>query len=1120
MINLLIGTQRIPLRNACLRQMAELTARWPDRRAILIVPEQTKMDMEREFLEIAKQPGLMLAEVLSFRRLAWRLAGEVGSWPTQAVDAVGQAMLIQKILKQRRQELRLLGDLGEKPGYIRQIASVLGDLRRYQVDPAILLRAEEKIADASLRFKAADLGLILQAYEQALEQAGLSDAEEDLARLAGLLETLASREPEKWPWNRLAWLKNTSIWINGFGELRDFTPQEERIMRYLGQLARDLTISVAADHMPLSSQAVNSGPDMYYIGRKAAWRLRRNLPLSKVSEVDCRLKQEFALISDRLCGQIRENPPTDANNSGQIGVKLVRTTREDIEISWVAGEIRRLVQTEGLRYRDIAIAACDLKKTAPLLRSVFRTYSIPLFLDQDSLLAGTPLMRLVLGLLDIGLSGWSRWPVMSFLRSGLVRSTAARIDELENIMLARGLFREDRLFADQRLEEDDGGGLVLEMRDQILLPVRNLLCELKQKKSALQKCSALQRYLHDAEIPELIEARSAWLMEQGEAESAVNLAKSWNELDRIFRQMVQLAGDVSLSFRAFRDLLAVAVETARSGIIPTAVDQVNVGDLRRGFLQSPQVLFIVGATADKLPPAWPPEGLLKDPDRQVLSSILDFQLPSHGRDQACSDGFLIYTLLTMPRKQLYISVSGSEVSPWYNYLADLFPGTELILPTRPDWHDSRLNCAPAAFSHYLIHRSELSFRDGNTRQSQGGWNAVRDILLADGLPLEQAEEMLGRGMDEKNIVRLEPERVRRFYGDTVGMSVSQLERYAGCPFLHLAGYLLDLQERAVWEPEKTDTGILLHSGVELAFRELLQDLAAAGEDPEKIKEIYKSWLVSDLEARTDSWLRQAANSSSLQRILEQGLRASAGRRTRRLACTSLRNMLDQLLNDEYLPAQLEWSFGQNETSKLRLSLADKSQVDFRGKIDRVDLALTADKVCFRVIDYKSGNRYIDYDAFYHGLSLQLPMYLEAYAREYPTFAAADAAYYYFDRPMISIDPQESIEEEKIARKLAGKAKLRNLNLEAAELAGLRNHAWRQAEKLATGLTAGRFDVSPARLPGKNPPCSWCAYLSVCGFHKLPANYRWLQPVNQICGSNPGQKKREAFFQCLTEENRE
>jgi len=453
-LTLLFSSQRGVLRDACLRQVCALTASWPDKRAILLVPEQTKMDVERDYLRQSGQSGLMMAEVLSFRRLAWRLLGEVGRQPLRPIDKVGQAMLLHRLMKEHQSQLHMLGYLADKPGFISQVSAAVGDLKRYQISGEQLLLAGAGLAEPSLQHKTEDLGCLLQYYDRSLQELGFCDAEDDLNRLSDVLHILAGLPADAWPWpwQRLAWLKKTSIWISGFGELRDFTPQEDAVLAGLAGLAENMVITAAADRVPFDRQAIDLGPDCFLPGRKTAWRLKQNYPDLKLVPVVCQAEGLYGLLADDLCS---DSGVTDRRAAGlkkdEAGLRLhlVQANGQDDELNWLAGEIRRLVQTEHYRYQDIALALCDPSGYAPRLRSVCREYGIPIFLDSERPLSGTPLMRFVVGLLDIGLTNWSRSALMTCLRSGLTPLSPSEIDRLENEWLARGLFRPDRLFNDR-----------------------------------------------------------------------------------------------------------------------------------------------------------------------------------------------------------------------------------------------------------------------------------------------------------------------------------------------------------------------------------------------------------------------------------------------------------------------------------------------------------------------------------------------------------------------------------------------------------------------------------------------------------------------------------------------
>lgn len=1073
-MRILYSTSRIAVRDQCLREVCGLTRTWPDRRALLIVPEQTKMDIERDYLEMSGQSGLMMAEVLSFRRLAWRLLGEIGRQPRQTVDAIGQGMLIHKTLSRHRSELHSFGHLADRPGFIRQAAAALGDLRRYRIDADQLMAASEAAADQALRNKTNDLAVLLRGYDELLNETNLNDAEDDLNRLADLLQELLRLPSGAWPWpfSRLNWLRRTSVWISGFGETRDFTPQEDAVIHALNLLCGELTLTVATDSLPFDRLSVDSGADFCLPGRKTVFRLLQDYPDSSTQMIAETMSGQAAMIAACLREGRRCETYPAAQPDGAGWLRLIRADERDAELSWVAGEIRRLVQLEGYRYRDIALAICDLPGYAPRLRAVCREYNIPLFLDSARPLSGTPLMRLVLSLLDLGLHNWPQTTIMTCLRSGLTPMDPDTIDQLENNMLARGFARPDQ--------------------EPVFEQWLSLLNALKAADSGARKCELLRGFLVDYGLRARIEKQTEELTAGGEMDAAVAQVKAWNELDRLLEQMTRLTGDTQMPLQTFRDLLAAGMEAAASGVIPTAIDQVTVGDLKQASLRQPKVLFVIGATAALLPPGLPPEGLLKDQDRQTLSGLLGQQLPSSVRDQVFADAFVLYTLLTLPSDRLCMTAPDADVSPWFSWLAQAAPQSLLILPKEPDWDDVRLNSIRPAFGYLLRACGRLT----NSGPASEGWLALARKLYDAGLPLTAAVSWLRSSASAESAdIKISSGLVRSLYNDPMAMSVSQLEKYASCPFLHFAVYLLALRERPVYQPEASETGTLLHGVVELALAELRLDLA--GVDPADFdgrQALIDRWLREGLDPRTLIWMKTAAERDGLQRIFENGLQASVGYRVRRLASASLAAILRQYQQDTFMPSFIEWHFGPGEQDQLTIDSQDGTTISFRGKVDRVDQRQDKNGQYFRIVDYKSGDKKADYEDLYHGLALQLPIYLEAFAKNHPGCQAEDAAYFHFDRPMLNLPASSRPDAEKILSLLVSDFDLRGLKLLPDEIELLRRHSLRQVQKLTASLLDGQFTVAPRKLPNKEAACKYCLMRAVCGFDGSPNRYCRLTPL--------------------------
>lgn len=86
-----------------------------------------------------------------------------------------------------------------------------------------------------------------------------------------------------------------------------------------------------------------------------------------------------------------------------------------------------------------------------------------------------------------------------------------------------------------------------------------------------------------------------------------------------------------------------------------------------------------------------------------------------------------------------------------------------------------------------------------------------------------------------------------------------------------------------------------------------------------------------------------------------------------------------------------------------------------GKIDRVDLCKDKDKVYVKVLDYKTGSKAFDVVALYHGLQLQLMVYMDAAVKmtqkHYPDREVIPAGVFYY-RLMILLWRRKWLERKK------------------------------------------------------------------------------------------------------------
>ncbi|HEY5467379.1 MAG TPA: hypothetical protein VIL27_10150, partial [Clostridia bacterium] len=174
-LRILYGTAQGTLLEACIAEISGAGGLFPDRRAMLVVPEQTKAEAEQLYLERTGRSGILMAEILSFSRLAYRVQGEIGGLSRECVDTVGKTILLHALLKEHRTELRALGAGAGRPGFVPLVGRVLGDLRRYGVGHGPLRAAADasRGEDRAFADKASDLAFLMENYDARMRGLGL-----------------------------------------------------------------------------------------------------------------------------------------------------------------------------------------------------------------------------------------------------------------------------------------------------------------------------------------------------------------------------------------------------------------------------------------------------------------------------------------------------------------------------------------------------------------------------------------------------------------------------------------------------------------------------------------------------------------------------------------------------------------------------------------------------------------------------------------------------------------------------------------------------------------------------------------------------------------------------------
>ena len=139
-------------------------------------------------------------------------------------------------------------------------------------------------------------------------------------------------------------------------------------------------------------------------------------------------------------------------------------------------------------------------------------------------------------------------------------------------------------------------------------------------------------------------------------------------------------GDKELDSYDFFKILNSGFTNEEIGVIPVALDQVNIGDVARIKGRDVKVLYIVGINDGVLPSSKKDEGILSDNDRNILSEM-GVDLATTTRNKVFEEQFLLYTALTISSDYLMLSYPMADFEGKSLRPSIVIPRIKKILPS-------------------------------------------------------------------------------------------------------------------------------------------------------------------------------------------------------------------------------------------------------------------------------------------------------------------------------------------------------------------------------------------------------------------------------------------------------
>lgn len=1063
----------------------EESIRHPDRNYIVLVPEQFTMQTQKDLVSMHPRHGIMNIDILSFGRLACRVFEETGGDMLPVLDDEGKNLILRKIAGDYEDELCVLKGNMKKLGYISEVKSVISEFTQYDIGEEELDQVMESIGeDSRLYYKLKDIQVLYRGFTEYLREKYITKEE--------LLDVL-SRMVEK-----SEILKNSTVVLDGF---TGFTPVQNRLILELLRHCRKLMVTVTMDERedpyiyshPYQLFALSKHMTASLVKLAREHKIELEEPVCKYTDPPYRFRENAALafLERNL---FRYGAGVFEEEQDSISIRAARNPRE--EALSAAGEIRRMVRQEGLRFREIGVIVSDMEVYGDYLKRAFDLYDIPVFMDHKRNILLNSFVEYIRSLLNMAEQNLTYESVFRFLRTDLAGFTRDEVDELENYVLGLGIkgykrWQEKWVRPLKGMKAEDLERLN-HLRTALVEKIDPLMFVLKQRQKTVKDITAA---VYEFMVQEDLQVRLKRQEEEFQAVGELALAKEYAQVYRIvvelFDKFVELLGDEKTGLLEYCKLLDAGLEEARVGVIPPSPDQVVAGDVERTRLKDIRALFFLGANDTYLPGSLLRTGLLSERDREhFLKEKL--ALAPGGKERAYIQKFYLYTNLTKPTKKLMVyfskvSSQGKSIRPSYliQELRRMYPQVSIRDEEEKELVERELT--EESGIEYLI----------RGLHGAGGMDTVFLELYSwykrDEKWKEKVESLLKAGYYRRPMDGLTQEAARRLYGEDFEDSITRMERFSVCAFAHFLAYGLNLKERQQYEFQALDLGNICHSALERYSKKI----AAKGCGWTEISEEEgRRYIEESVEEAVTDYGSPVLYSSARDEYMIVRMKRMLGRTVWALTM--------QLKAGDFRPSAFELRFAN-------------------GKIDRIDTCREEEKVYVKIVDYKTGRKAFDIVSLYHGLELQLMVYMDAAIQlekvENPGKEIVPAGVFYYRIQDPLVDKSKTGGEEELLLKELKPDGIINLKDEVLEhldhtksgeslavpvrynkngsLAKgskavteeefqlMMRHAARKVEEAHLKILEGRTEAVPYR-KGQETGCDYCRYRHVCGFDvKIP-----------------------------------
>ena len=925
-------------------------------KSFLIVPEQYTLESDMDFIDSIKYKSVMDAKVLSFSSLISYISQRLSLKKHENLNQVSKTILLTSVLDEIDDKLKLFSNKASDIDFVNNLSDFISNIKEYYFDNDFFDQIENnENLDTMTKLKFKEIKLIYDSYVKKLENSYI-DSEDELSIIKDNIKYCE-------------FLKNVNFYFDKFDLLSDLKLD---FIKELIKIGGKITISISLDSKYYENYLAN---DMEIFEQSLRFvESVKNLGQSQI--INLEKKSDILDIKHLYENFEKYNPEKFWGKTSNI--KIVESISSTNEIENMALIIEKLIR-KGYSYSDISIVMTNEDEYGNLIRRIFSRMNIPIFIDKSQKMSDNHVVKTWLSLLRLVVFNFRKTDIESFIRSDLIdfgENSLERVLAFQKYINTRKI-KGSMIFDDKYFTLDENF-----YKDEIK----------KEKQEELDKVNSIRNIILDL-IKDLYEMRNKNLsasliikeifkiIDNGRIKSGFNHYQEyikenkieiheenkqiWDKFITILEQIVSIMKDSKTNLRKIYKLIQKASEATSIGLIPPAIDQVLIGDFSRDRINDRKIKIFVGMTDIYFPENNNSEMLISENEKSLLENE-GFDLKIYKEKKNDKILLNILRMFTSSQKIIFsysLINKNNEAMNGSTSISDIiniFPNINYQKISKGKFEYVKYSKDLLDLKAYQIlwdikEKEKVSDREKEFVKAYLQYKKDFSKNFEFNKSKNSSYDLFMKGFAYSNDKNpLNKEISKRLYNKN-RFSVSEIERYARCPYKYFIDYGLKAQKNKNLDVDMMEIGNIVHYNMENISKDL-RGIDIENLDDKKLENLVKE----NFEKAIENSLEKMRANDNKNKFILSNVYASTQKSTKKV--------LDQIKKGKFQIDSVEEKYGKGQKYP-EVYVDDRNYLE--GRIDRIDRF----EDFIRIIDYKTGSTEINIKYVFNGIQLQLFVYM-------------------------------------------------------------------------------------------------------------------------------------------------